>query len=112
MSKSVVWGFSEADKMAVCLQVARDMARRAADGNYESDIEEEEAAAQQEAQQQSEAAGAGGDEAAVALKVLAEAEKKLKKLHEQEERLKVNNLACSIIMSSSLVQSGKAGTFY
>jgi hypothetical protein len=64
------------------------MARRAADDNYDSDLEEEE---QQEAaqQQQKEQEGAGGEEAAAAMKVLAEAEKKLKELQEQEERLKV-----------------------
>jgi hypothetical protein len=64
------------------------MARRAADANYDSDLEEEE---QQEAaqQQQREQEAAGGEEAAAAMKVLAEAEKKLKELQEQEERLKV-----------------------
>jgi hypothetical protein len=62
------------------------MARRAANDNYESDIEEEEAAAQQQ-QQQDEAAG--GEEATAALRVLADTEKKLKELQEQEERLKV-----------------------
>ena len=74
--------------MLCCLQVQQDMARRAADANYDSDLEEEE---QQEAaqQQQREQEAAGGEEAAAAMKVLAETEKKLKELQEQEERLKV-----------------------
>lgn len=73
-----------------CLQLEEDMARRAANDNYESDIEEEEAAAAQQHQhQQDEAAGAGGEEATAALRVLAEAEKKVKELQDQEERLKV-----------------------
>jgi hypothetical protein len=65
-----------------------DMARRAANDNYESDVDEEEAAAQQKQQQQQDDA-TGGEEASAALRVLAEAEKKLKELQDQEERLKV-----------------------
>lgn len=72
-----------------CSQVTEDMARRAAANDYESDVEEE----QQEQEERTAAAEAAAEgcseEAAAALKVLAEAEKKLKELHEQEVRLKV-----------------------
>lgn len=65
------------------------MARRAATNNYESDVkEEQQEQAERAAAAEAEAEGCS-EEAAAALKVLAEAEKKLKELHEQEVRLKV-----------------------